>query len=186
MREFADGTSNRQIAAAAAEIKRDLDETWRAMLRDSERQFIHGTTLLSRLRAEHVLYVSFLVRRAVRGVAVPDEPHFDEIATPYSDLLKQLPGYDPDVQKNRAQARQIMQKLGYGPDNRLKIKVSTRDLPPFRDPAMILIDQLKEVYFDGDIETIDNTLYYPKVLRKDYAVSLNNRKRSDRPTGVSS
>ena len=117
MREFADGTSNRQIAAAAAEIKRDLDETWRAMLRDSERQFIHGTTLLSRLRAEHVLYVSFLVRRAVRGVAVPDEPHFDEIATPYSDLLKQLPGYDPDVQKNRAQARQIMQKLGYGPDN---------------------------------------------------------------------
>ena len=184
MREFADGTSNRQIAAAAAEIKRDLDETWRAMLRDSERQFIHGTTLLSRLRAVHVLYVSFLVRRAVRGVAVPDEPHFDEIATPYSDLLKQLPGYDPDVQKNRAQARQIMQKLGYGPDNRLKIKVSTRDLPPFRDPAVILIDQLKEVYFDGDIETIDNTLYYPKVLRKDYAVGLNNQPSGPDPDPV--
>ena len=83
MHELADGASNRQIAAAAAEIKRDLDETWRAMLRDSERRFIYGTTLLSRLRAEHVLYVSFLVRRAVRGVAVPDEPHFDEIATPY-------------------------------------------------------------------------------------------------------
>src|SRR6201984_3595128 len=61
----------------------ELDETWRAMLRDSERQFIYGTTLLSRLRAEHVLYISFLVRRAMRGFAVPDEPHFDEIATPY-------------------------------------------------------------------------------------------------------
>jgi peptide/nickel transport system substrate-binding protein len=34
------------------------------------------------------------------------------------DLLKELPGYDPDVQKNRAQARRIMEKLGYGPDNR--------------------------------------------------------------------
>ena len=45
------------------------------------------------------------------------------------DLLRTLPGYDPDVQKNRAQARQIMEKLGYGPDNRLKIKVSTRDHP---------------------------------------------------------
>src|SRR5271157_3358164 len=55
------------------------------------------------------------------------------------DLLKELPGYDPDVQKNRAQARHIMGTLGYGPDNRLKIKVSTRDLPPFRDPAVILI-----------------------------------------------
>jgi peptide/nickel transport system substrate-binding protein len=89
------------------------------------------------------------------------------------DLLKELPGYDPDVRKNRAQARQIMQKLGYGPDNRLKIKVSTRDLPPFRDRAVILIDQMKEVYLDGELETIDTTVYYPKILRKDYTVGLN-------------
>jgi peptide/nickel transport system substrate-binding protein len=90
------------------------------------------------------------------------------------DLLKELPGYDPDVQKNRAQARHIMEKLGYGPDNRLKIKVSTRDLPPFRNPAVILIDQLKEVYFDGELETIETTVYYPKILRKDYTVGLNS------------
>jgi len=32
-----------------------------------------------------------------------------------TDLLQKLPGYDPDVQKNRTRARQIMQKLGYGP-----------------------------------------------------------------------
>ena len=37
-----------------------------------------------------------------------------------SDVLQALPGYDPDVQKSRADARQIMQKLGYGLDNRLK------------------------------------------------------------------
>jgi peptide/nickel transport system substrate-binding protein len=89
------------------------------------------------------------------------------------DLLKQLPGYDPDVQKNRAQARQIMEKLGYGPGNTLKIKVSTRDLPVYRDPAVILIDQLKEVYFEGELETIDTTVYYPKMLRKDYTIGLN-------------
>jgi len=69
-----------------------------------------------------------------------------------------------------------MQKLGYGPDNRLKIKVSTRDLPVFRDSAVILIDQLKEAYFDGELETIDTTAYYPKILRKDFTVGLN---RSD-------
>ena len=47
------------------------------------------------------------------------------------EMLKALPGYDPDVQKNRAQARQIMEKLGYGPGNRLKVKVSMRDLTCF-------------------------------------------------------
>src|SRR6267142_6760183 len=44
-------------------------------------------------------------------------------------MLKELPGYDPDVQKNRREARQIMQRLGYGPDNRLKVKLTVRDLP---------------------------------------------------------
>src|ERR1700719_3492209 len=42
-----------------------------------------------------------------------------------ADLLKELPGYDPDVQKTRAEPRRIMEQLGYGSDNRLKIKVST-------------------------------------------------------------
>jgi peptide/nickel transport system substrate-binding protein len=88
-------------------------------------------------------------------------------------MLATLPGYDPDIAKNRAEARKIMQNLGCGPDNRLKIKVSTRDLPPFRDPAVILIDQLKEVYIDGELEIIDTSLYYPKILRKDYTVALN-------------
>jgi peptide/nickel transport system substrate-binding protein len=100
------------------------------------------------------------------------------------ELLKELPGYDPDVQKNRAQARQIMEKLGYGPDKRLKIKVSTRDLPPFRDPAVILIDQLKEVYFDGELETVDTTLYFPKILRKDYTVGLNNSESGPDPDPI--
>jgi hypothetical protein len=34
------------------------------------------------------------------------------------------------VQKNRSEAREIMGKLGYGPDKRLALKVSTR-IPPF-------------------------------------------------------
>src|SRR5467141_3668225 len=39
------------------------------------------------------------------------------------DLLQTLPGYDPNVKKNRTDARQLIQKLTYGPNNRLKIKV---------------------------------------------------------------
>jgi peptide/nickel transport system substrate-binding protein len=89
------------------------------------------------------------------------------------DLLRELPGYDPDVQQNRTRARQIMEKLGYGPDKRLKVKVSTRDLPFFRDAAVILIDQLKEVHFEGELETIDTTNWFSKIRRKDFTVGLN-------------
>jgi len=78
------------------------------------------------------------------------------------DMLKNLPGYDADVQKSRGNARQIMHQLGYGPDNRLKVKVTTRDLPFFRDPAVILIDQLKEIYVDGELDTVDSTIGSPR------------------------
>ena len=88
------------------------------------------------------------------------------------DLLRTLPGYDPDVAKNRAEARAIMQKLGYGPDNRLKIKLSIRNIAPTRDPAIILIDHLKEIYIDADLNPVDTTSWYPKVLRKDFTVGM--------------
>src|SRR6266478_3787435 len=89
------------------------------------------------------------------------------------DVLRTLPGYDPDVQKNRREARRIMQKLGYGADKRLRVKLSSRDIPPYRDPAVILIDQLKDVYIDGELETIDTTNWFPKIMRRDFTVGLN-------------
>jgi peptide/nickel transport system substrate-binding protein len=89
------------------------------------------------------------------------------------DVLQTLPGYGANMQENRREARQIMETLGYGPDNRLKIKVSTRDVPNYRDPAVILIDQLKDAYMDGALETIDTTNWFPKIMRKDYTVGLN-------------
>jgi peptide/nickel transport system substrate-binding protein len=89
------------------------------------------------------------------------------------DLLRTLRGYDPDVRNNRALARGLMQKLGYGPDKPLALTVSTRNLAPYRDPAVILIDQLKDIYVDGMLDPVDTTQWYPKLMRKDYAVGLN-------------
>ena len=88
------------------------------------------------------------------------------------DMLKTLPGYDPDVAKNLAEARKIMEKLGYGPDKRLAVKVSIRNIVPTRDPAVILIDQLKAIYIDGELETVDTTQWYPKVMRRDFSVGM--------------
>jgi peptide/nickel transport system substrate-binding protein len=90
-----------------------------------------------------------------------------------TEVLQTLPGYDPDLAKNRAEARRIMQKLGYGPDNRLPVKLSTRNIPAYRDPAVILLSQLREIYMDAELEPVDTVQWYPRLLRKDYTVGLN-------------
>jgi peptide/nickel transport system substrate-binding protein len=89
------------------------------------------------------------------------------------DQLATLPGYGPDIEKNRADARALMEKAGYGPDKHLPLKVSTRNIPAYRDPAVILIDQLKTIYIDGELEPIETANWFPKIARKDYQVGLN-------------
>jgi peptide/nickel transport system substrate-binding protein len=88
------------------------------------------------------------------------------------EILRTLPGYDPDVAKNRAEARKIMEKLGYGPNKHLETKVSTRNIPSWRDPAVLLISQLKEIYIDAELDVVDTTQWYPRVMRKDFTVGL--------------
>ncbi len=88
------------------------------------------------------------------------------------DMVKSLTGYT-NVEANREKGRELMRELGYGPDKRLKVKVSTRNIATFRDPATILIDHLKHIYVDGELEVIDTSVYYNRVFKKDYAVALN-------------
>jgi peptide/nickel transport system substrate-binding protein len=85
-------------------------------------------------------------------------------------MLKTLPGYDPDFQKSLAAARDIMKKLGYGPDKHLVTKLSTRDIPSWRQPAVLLNSQLKEIYIDADLDIVDTTQWYPKIMRKDFTI----------------
>ncbi|WP_395710073.1 ABC transporter substrate-binding protein [Reyranella sp.] len=88
------------------------------------------------------------------------------------DMLEGIIGYG-DVAKSREEARELMRQAGYGPDKRLKIKVSTRNIATYRDPATILIDHLKHIYIDGELEVIDTSIYYNRVFKKDYVVALN-------------
>jgi peptide/nickel transport system substrate-binding protein len=89
------------------------------------------------------------------------------------DILKSLPGYDPDVAKNRDEARQIMGKLGYGPAKRLAVTLASRNIPTYRDPAVILIDQLKEIFIDAELEPVDTAQWFPKLMRKDYTIGIS-------------
>src|SRR5258708_38693288 len=84
------------------------------------------------------------------------------------DTMQKLPGYEPDVAKSRAAAQAIMQKLGYGPDKHLAVKISARNLAIYRDPAAILIDQLKNIWIDGEIELVETAQWLPKLVRPDF------------------
>ena len=66
-----------------------------------------------------------------------------------------------------------MTKLGYSADKPLKIKVSTRNLATYRDPAVVLIDQLKTIYIDAELEPVESSAWFAKVARNDYSVGLN-------------
>jgi len=89
------------------------------------------------------------------------------------DQLPSLLGHSPDHKKSVAEAQELMKKAGYGPDKPLKIKVATRNIAIYRDPAVILIDQLKQIYIEGELEPIDTTVWYTKLARGDYQVGMN-------------
>ena len=51
--------------------------------------------------------------------------------------------------------------------------MSRRNIPWYRDPATILIDQLKEIWIDGELETIETANWVQKLMRKDFTVALS-------------
>ncbi|MFV0296260.1 MAG: ABC transporter substrate-binding protein [Hyphomicrobiaceae bacterium] len=91
------------------------------------------------------------------------------------EQLQKIPGYGSsvEVEKSRAEARKIMEGLGYSASNPLKIKVSTRNIAVYRDPAVILIDQLKAIHIAGELEVVDTSIWHAKATRGDYVVGLN-------------
>ena len=90
---------------------------------------------------------------------------------PEAELAK-MTGYT-NVEANRAEAKKIMEKLGYSASSPLKTKVSTRNIPQYRDPAVILIDQLKHIHVEAELEVVDTTIWHAKAARKDYTIGLN-------------
>lgn len=70
------------------------------------------------------------------------------------EKLGQLTGYGLDVSRNHEEARALMRSLGYGPDGRLKVKVLARNIVWYRDPVAILMDLLKEIWIDGELERV--------------------------------
>jgi peptide/nickel transport system substrate-binding protein len=89
------------------------------------------------------------------------------------EIYEAVPGYGPDVQKNREEARAIMKTLGYGSEKHLPLKIATRGISLYKDPAVILASQLKEIWIDADVDIVETSQWFPRIARKNYQIGLN-------------
>jgi len=124
------------------------------------------------LSLDRQAFLDILVERegAVGGAMLPPP---DGVWGMTQDFLRTLPGYDPDVARNRDDARALMRQAGYGPARRLAIKLSTRNIPAYRDAAVIAIAHLREIYIDAELDLIDTANYFPRLARKDYQLAVD-------------
>ncbi len=90
-----------------------------------------------------------------------------------ADMLNAMPGYAGELSVRQAEARKIMESAGYSASHRLKVKVSTRDFQAYKDPAVILVDQLNKMHFDAELEIVESSVWFGRMLKKNYSVGLN-------------
>ena len=89
------------------------------------------------------------------------------------EQLAGVPGFGKDVERNRAEARKLMQELGYGPSNKLKTTYIVRmGSPAFLMDASIVADQLRSIYVEGDVEQKDYTVYTGAVIKGAYTMAF--------------
>jgi peptide/nickel transport system substrate-binding protein len=89
------------------------------------------------------------------------------------EMVASLTGYVENTEKNLKDAQAIMERLGYTDANPLSIKIQTRNLPTYRDPAVIVSDQLKKIHIVSELDILDTPRWYSRLARKEYTIGLN-------------
>jgi len=87
--------------------------------------------------------------------------------------LEAVPGFGKDVERNRAEARKLMQEAGYGPDNKLKITYIVRlSTQLFLVNASLVADQLRSIYIEGEIEQKEYTIFTGALIKGAYTLAF--------------
>jgi peptide/nickel transport system substrate-binding protein len=100
------------------------------------------------------------------------------LPNPYSEWgltqaeLSKLPGWG-DPEKDKAEARKLLAEAGYGPNNPLKITVSTRAIAIYVDVAIWVIDQLKQVGIEGTLAQFETGVWHPMMSRREFQLATN-------------
>lgn len=89
-----------------------------------------------------------------------------------AEMLEKLPGYGDDVEKNQAEARALLQAAGYGPDKPLRIRISTRAVSAYRNPAAVLAKQLQGVFIEPTVDVIETAHWHTRLQRRDFELAI--------------
>ncbi len=81
--------------------------------------------------------------------------------------------YQGTVEERRETARRLMREAGYSAENPLRLKVITRDSPSYRDPAVILIDHLKTIFIEAELQTLETSQWYNTLVRNTWTIAQN-------------
>jgi peptide/nickel transport system substrate-binding protein len=66
-----------------------------------------------------------------------------------------------------------MREAGYSEQNPLRLKVITRDSPTYRDPAVILIDHLKTIFIEAELQPLELSQWYNTLIRGTWTIAQN-------------
>ena len=87
--------------------------------------------------------------------------------------LDTVPGFGKDVEKNRAEARKLMEEAGYGPNNKLKLNFIVRNSAPnFVAGATLAADQLRSIHIESIVEAKDYTVFTGSVIKGAYTIAF--------------
>jgi peptide/nickel transport system substrate-binding protein len=116
-----------------------------------------------------------IIKSVYQGLGVPgganQPPPYGAWGLP-EEKLNKLPGFG-DPAKDKAKARKMLASKGYGPNNPLKVVVSTRATATYVEPATWVLDQLKQVGIEGTLEQVETGNWHAKVARRDYTIATN-------------
>ena len=88
------------------------------------------------------------------------------------EALEKLPGFWPDIEKSRAEARRLLAEAGHP---NLKLKLFNRQLgQPFQPAGIFVVDQWRRVGIQAEHLEVETTPYFRAIEAGDFDVAVNN------------
>jgi peptide/nickel transport system substrate-binding protein len=85
--------------------------------------------------------------------------------------LRGLPGYRGA--QDKADAKRLLAEAGFGPGKPLRLELTTRTYPVYRDLASFVVDQLRLIGVEVTMRELDTPQYFPMLARHDYQIGAN-------------
>lgn len=105
--------------------------------------------------------------KGVSGVFRPGSPY----SLPVEEL-KKLPGYWPDINKSREEAKRLLKEAGV---SNLKLKLLNRQIgEPFIPAGIYTVDQLRRVGIEAEHVVLETKLYFDAQHKGDFDIVVTN------------